>query len=364
MATKGQHTRTEITSQPLAWADALRTFGTIQKTVKQAWAAHNPRQVLFTGCGSTCYLSQTAAALFQELTGVSARACPASEIILFSRQVLSDPRHTLLVTISRSGTTTETLEAMSRFRRLGGRVAWGITCSPESPVAQESDLTLLAQAAQEKSVAQTRSFASMLLLAQALAATIAGQDVAPLLTLPDLGQNLLRQASPLVENLGCDTNLDRFFFLGSGIQRGLSNEAMLKMKEMSLSHSEAFHFLEFRHGPKSMVNERSLVIGLLSQQALIHERQVINEMAALSAQTFTLGPVAMENAARHINLGHHLPAWARPVLYLPPLQLLAYHRAICKGLDPDKPRHLEAVVHLDAAVFSEVQSGKENPGYR
>jgi glucosamine--fructose-6-phosphate aminotransferase (isomerizing) len=346
MQTKGQHTLTEISTQPAAWADALEAFQSTQPTLKRAWTALNPQQVLFTGCGSTHYLSQTAAALFQELTGVSARACPASEIVLFAPQVLSDPQHTLLVTISRSGTTTETLQALSRFRQRGGQVVWGITCYPQSPIAQETDLALLAQAAQEQSVAQTRSFASMLVLAQALAAAVAGKDTAPLDALPALGANLLEQTASLAKSLGRRENLERFFFLGSGWLYGLANEAMLKMKEMSLSHSEAFHFLEFRHGPKSMVDARTLVIGLLSHQANTHEGRVVDEMAALGAQTLTLGPTS-----QHIRLDDQFLAWATPVLYLPPLQLLAYHRAIAKGLDPDNPRHLEAVVSLDAAAF-------------
>ena len=352
MKPQGQHTLTEITTQPAAWADALQAFESTRPTIKQAWASLKPRQVLFTGCGSTHYLSQIAAALFQELTGVLARACPASEIILFAPQVLSDPQHTLLVTISRSGTTTETLQATSRFRQLGGQAVWGITCYPESPVGQQTDLTLLAQAAQEQSIAQTRSFASMLVLAQALAATVAGQQTAPLAALPDRGQSLLEQTASLAESLGRRADLDRFFFLGSGWRYGLANEAMLKMKEMTLSHSEAFHFLEFRHGPQSMINARSLVIGLLSHEAHVHERRVVDEMAALGAQTLTLGPAsAASDASQHISFDDQLPAWATPVLYLPPLQLLAYHRAVGKGLDPDNPRNLQAVVFLDPAAF-------------
>jgi glucosamine--fructose-6-phosphate aminotransferase (isomerizing) len=236
---------------------------------------------------------------------------------------------------------------MSHFRQLDGQAVWGITCYPESTIAQETDLALLAQAAQEQSVAQTRSFASMLVLAQTLAATVAGKDTAPLAALPALGASLLEQSASRAESLGRRGDLERFFFLGSGRLYGLANEAMLKMKEMSLSHSEAFHFLEFRHGPKSMVNARSLVIGLLSPRANTHEEHVVDEMAALGAQTLTLGPTSQQ-----IRLDDQLPAWATPVLYLPPLQLLAYHRAMAKGLDPDNPRHLEAVVSLDPATFA------------
>jgi glucosamine--fructose-6-phosphate aminotransferase (isomerizing) len=344
----GQHTLTEITTQPEAWADALRAFGILHDTLEKSWRSLCPQRVLFAGCGSTHYLSQTAAFLFQGLTGVPARACPSSEIVLFGPQVLPNPGRTLLVAISRSGTTTETLVAIDRFRQRGGQAVWAITCYPDSPLAQAADLVLPAEAAQEQSIAQTRSFASMLVLVQALAATIAGEDTSPLATLPELGQKLLETSAPLTEEMGSRASLDRFFFLGSGPHYGLANEAMLKMKEMSLSYSEAFHFLEFRHGPMSMVNGQALVVGLLSPEAQVHERQVLDEMAALGGQVLALAPLPETGGdPTGRPLPAHLPAWARLVLYLPPLQLMAYHRAIVKGLDPDHPRHLEAVVSLD-----------------
>jgi glucosamine--fructose-6-phosphate aminotransferase (isomerizing) len=354
MKTRGQHTLTEITTQPEAWAEALQAFTSTQSALKQAWANLNPKRILFTGCGSTYYLAKIAARLLQGLTGLPAHGCPASEIVLFPAEVLLDPKQTLLVTISRSGTTTETLSAMAKFRQLGGPAIWGITCYPGSPLAQEADLVLPAEAGQEQSLAQTRSFASMLILAQALAAAIAGEDIAPLNLLPALGQSLISQSSSLAERLGARTDdLTQFFFLGSGPQYGLACEAMLKMKEMSLSHSEAFHFLEFRHGPKSMVDEQALVLGLLSPAAFAHEWQVLDEMAALGGQILALTPFAEKTDAHWtINLAPHLPTWARPALYLPFLQLMAYYRAINKGLDPDLPRHLDAVVYLDATALA------------
>jgi glutamine---fructose-6-phosphate transaminase (isomerizing) len=343
----GQHTYQEITTQTDAWADALGVFQAQQPSIQDAWARVQPRTILVTGCGSTYYLSRIAAALLQKMTGIPARACPASEIVLFPELVLHDPVNTLLLTISRSGTTSETLAAQREFRRRGGQNVWGITCHPESELAQVCDLVLLAEAAQEESIAQTRSFATMLLLSQALAATVGGEEIAPLLTLPALGRQWLAETQEVAEQLGRDNSLQRFFFLGSGLQYAVACEAMLKMKEMSLSYSESFHFLEFRHGPKSMVNAESLVVGLLSPTAWTYEQQLLSEMAALDGRTLALSFSGKGRADWSLALEPHLPDWALPVLYLPPLQLLAYTRAIHNGVDPDHPRNLDAVVHLD-----------------
>ena len=136
----------------------------------------------------------------------------------------------------------------------------------------------------------------------------------------------------------------------SGPLYGLANEAMLKVKEMSLSHAEAYHFLEFRHGPMSMVDGHTLVVGLVSDTACEHEIRLLQEMEGLGARTF----VVVEEVSR---LGKWRPSyvaelrsglgeWERTPLYLPILQRLAYHRAVTKGLDPDHPRHLQAVVDL------------------
>jgi glucosamine--fructose-6-phosphate aminotransferase (isomerizing) len=317
--------------------------------LRQAWGALEPRQVLVTGCGSTHYLAQTAAALIQGMTGVPARGVPASELLFFPEQTVLDPTDTLLLVISRSGTTTESVAALEHFRRLGGAAAWGITCYPDTPVARESDFVLLAEMAQEQSVAQTRSFSTMLLLAQGLAAALTGQDIGPLQRLPDLCQASLNDHSDLAVQLGTAQGRERFFFLGSGPQYGVACEAMLKLKEMSISHSEAYHFLEFRHGPMSLVDDRTLVVGLLSSRAHTQEAAVLGEMAALGATTLALSPGGSASATHTVTLPADLPAWCRPVLYLPLLQRMGHARAVHKGLDPDNPRNLSSVIYLDPA---------------
>ncbi|MCI0398963.1 MAG: SIS domain-containing protein, partial [Chloroflexi bacterium] len=285
--------------------------------------------------------------------GIPANAAPSSELLLFPEQKIAAPESTLLVAISRSGTTTETLQAVSRFRKMGGPNVWVISCYPQSELAQCGDLTLLAGAAHEQSVAQTRSFSSMLILAQALAAAVAGEDVTALAALPGRLSSLLENTAGLFETLGQRIDLERIFFLGSGYQYGIANEAMLKMKEMSLTDSEAFHFMEFRHGPMSMATKKALIVGLFSEGVRAHEERVLSEMMALGAHTVGLNASPSSDYEYNVFFDNHaVPAWALPALFLPPLQLLAYHRSISKGLDPDNPRNLEAVVSLDATAFA------------
>jgi glucosamine--fructose-6-phosphate aminotransferase (isomerizing) len=344
----GQHTYREITSQPGVWSEVLDSLLPLVPDIADRWQRTGAKRVLFTGCGSTYYLSLTAAALFQGLTGVPARGVPASEIVLFPDETLSQPQDTLLIAVSRSGTTTETAAAMSRFRQLGGNTIWGVTCYPDTPVATETDFALLAEAAQETSVAQTRSFSSMLLIIEAVSAIAGGQQISSMNGLPDAAERILDEYADLAEQLGQNSALSRFFFLGSGPLYGIACEVMLKMKEMSISHSEAFHFMEFRHGPKSLVDEHGLVTGLLSPRSNTFEEPVVKECMEMGGRALTLFPrIANSQAHYELSLASDAPWWAQPVLYLPMLQLLAYQRSMSKGLDPDNPRHLTAVVELD-----------------
>lgn len=153
--------------------------------------------------------------------------------------------------------------------------------------------------------------------------------------------SLLGRYGPTLEKLGADLSIERFYFLGSGIRYGLACELSLKMKEMTLSHSEPFHCMEFRHGPKSMVTPHALVVALLSDERRADDLAVVADMAALGARTLTIG-----SAGTDVELGDELGEVARSVLYLPFGQLLALGRSLAKGLNPDRPENLDAVVFL------------------
>jgi glucosamine--fructose-6-phosphate aminotransferase (isomerizing) len=177
-----------------------------------------------------------------------------------------------------------------------------------------------------------------------MCARMAGRDdlLDAMSALPEVGQRLMRDFEPVAREVGENLNFDRFYFLGSGIRYGLACEVNLKMKEMTITHSEPFHFLEFRHGPMSMVNENAVVIGMLSESNLSHEKAVLNEMQALGGKI-----VALAESNADISFKSQIPEIVRGVLYLPVLQLMAYYRSLAKGLNPDRPNNLTAVIKLD-----------------
>jgi len=342
MPKAGTYTWEEILGQPAAWEIALEDVLSRRVELK-ARLTKDFSEAIFTGCGSSYYLSLAAAPFFQAVLGVRARAIPASEVFLFPEEVLPAEGPALLVTVSRSGETTEVVRAAEAFSsRVEGDVLV-ISCYEDSTLARSYSQPLVARAAKERSIVETSSFTSMLLMTH-LATAIAGERpdyLAQLRKIPALGKELIETQKDLARQVGEDAEIERFFFLGSGPNYGLACEGMLKMKETSLSYSEAFHFMEFRHGPKSMIDDSSLVVGLLSDSARENELAVLEEMQSLRARILELGP---EGPLADLTRG--LSEMTRGVLYMPVLQLVAYYRALAKGLDPDSPTHLEAVVLL------------------
>jgi len=341
MTVLGTHTYEEIKTQPEAWQDALDTVKINRLDLPPLFK--DCEQVIFTGCGSTYYLSLAAAALFQELTGISARAVPGGDLLLYPKNTFTKQK-TTLVAVSRSGSTSETVKVVERYRQQKQGPILVVTNYGDQPLAELADVALVIAKGQESSVAQTRSFASMYVATTAMTAWVANQDqlADSMQSLTEAGEKMIQKYEPGARELGENLAYDRFYFLGSGPRYGLACETNLKMKEMTLTHSEPFHFLEFRHGPMSMVTHTTIVAGFLSDSNRQHEQKVLDEMSELGATVIGLGEM---NAAIQFQSG--LAETVRNVLYLPFLQMLAYYRSMAKGLNPDQPSHLSAVVKLN-----------------
>ena len=346
----GHFTRQEIFSQPDAWAAALKVLGETRRSILELEPALRPgsgqarrfREILFTGCGSTYYLSLAAASLTQELTGFPCRAFPASELWLHPRSSTVDGR-SLLVAVSRSGETTETLRACEAFLKDGRGDLLTLSCYGDMPLAKMGALNIVLPSGQEKSVAQTRAFSTLYLGTVTLACLWAGRGdlVDSLSRLPEAGARYLNKYASLSAELGRDASIDRFYWLGSGPRFGLACELSLKMKEMSLSHSEPFHFLEFRHGPKSMITPSALTIGLRSTLNGLHEAAVLEDVKDLGGRVLDIAEIGSE-----VRFESGLDEAIRNVLYLPVGQIIAFERAISNNLNPDQPNNLDTVVKL------------------
>ena len=360
---RGSHTVAEISTQGESWQGGLRAAEAAPLDDLTGLAQGAQGGVLLMGCGSTYYLAQCLAPWATEVLGAAARAVPASELALGQVWTLAPGARPLVVALSRSGATSETVMAVRVARERGCRVAV-VTCYPESELAAGADVTVALPEGQERSFAQTRSFAGMLVAAQMLVARMAAapggepSEQAALLEelrrLPELAGPAVAAANELAQRWA-DAGWDRVSYLGSGWRYGLAGEAMIKMKEMALATAEAFHAMEFRHGPMALVDGRHLVVALLSEAMGRYEEGVLADLCQRGAQVVALGPsepVYADEYAAWLQVGAGLSELARLVLYLPFLQFLAYHRAMAAGQDPDRPRNVVMAIRLEGTAMA------------
>jgi len=346
MIEKGTYTKQEILSQPKVWAQSINVLLNIES---ENIPFDKLGQVIVSGCGSTYYLSQWAAALIRENHSTISQSVPGSELWLSPNSWYRRDGDQYLILISRSGTTTETINAAKIYLDREEGKLLSVSCDPHSPLAQYAPAGIYFPHAQEKSIAQTRSFTNMMLGVAHLVFKSIPKNLSQMLS--ERGSHLLDNYREKISHFAQNENLQKFFILGSDRRYGLACEAMLKLKEMSLSYSEAYHFLEFRHGPMSMVDSNALIIGLLNEKSAKDEIEVLKDIHELGGKTLVIGPQSTDDIPNWID--GFFPIQVTDlngygdVLYLPLLQWLAFERAIANGLNPDHPNNLKAVVELN-----------------
>lgn len=281
-----------------------------------------------TGCGTSYNLALSIAAAMNG-RGIAALAVPAGELVLRPGAYVSGPMR--VVALSRSGTTTETVEA-ARISRARGHQVIGISCAPDTPLQAHSDVAHVFDTHPEEGIVMIASASLMLLAGYALA----GLEVAPL---AGQAEALLKAmaAVPVADYAGRAP----FVFLGGGAQYGVALEGALKLTEMAISQTQAFHPGEYRHGPISMIDAQAAVALLYHDDTRAEEAALCAELQAKGAWVLGFGgpgDVSLPVAAKGDLAGGEI---------LPALQLLGENFASAKGVDTSAPRHLTKVVLLE-----------------
>lgn len=347
------HTWNEIQSQGNVWQSVLEETRQSRAIAEILRAGNSRREWVFVGCGTSYYLAEATAISWTLLTGQPARAVPASEVLLFPKLLEAGGKDLQAVVISRSGRTSEAVRAAAVLRQDLKVPAFGITCAEDSELERACDLAIVLQAADEKSTVMTRSFTSMLLTLQVLAARQAG-NVGFLDALRQMAEGFAPRIPAIakqMEDFVASNAFSDYVFLGQGPFHGIAREAALKVMEMSCSYSQFFHALEFRHGPKAIVGPETCLTFFLSSSATVEEAEVLEEMKELGGVTVAVCSHASGEIRRSsdlvIEIGQDGNELARLAPSTVPCQLLGYFSGIAKGLNPDQPKNLSRVVLLD-----------------
>ena len=348
---QGRHTLSEIFSQPQCWSASLTELAGSVELRAAAQLARPGAEWIFVGCGTSYYLAQAAASSFNHLK-LPARAVPASDLLMYPGLTLHAGRDYVPVVISRSGRTSEAVRAAQMLEKGHNLRTIAITCADGQPLEPACSVTLKLLDADERSTVMTRSFTSMLLGLQYLAAMVSGNDTfrRALLELPQQVEPLLKDNPQRLRLFVESRSFSDFVFLAQGPLFGIASECMLKVTESSSSYAQVFHSLEFRHGPKSIVGPQMLITFVMSETSYDAEVELLEEMKALGAATMVIANRVDNRAQRAsdfaIELGLQSPEYARPAAFVIWGQLYGVYNGLKKGLNPDSPKNLTRVVEL------------------
>jgi len=357
----------EIFEQPQAIRDTLESRVNNNSVITSSFGYKaeeifkNVKQIQIIACGTSYNAGLVAKYWIEDIAKIPCNVEVASEY-RYRHPVLLD--NTLFVTLSQSGETADTVEALKTAKKINSQINSLCICnSPESSLTRLSDLTFLTHAGPEIGVASTKAFTTQLVSLALLLCSIgklqnninAKQEkeiVAGLKKLPGLIQEALLQESEIKELAKRFIDKSSALFLGRGTMHAIAMEGALKLKEISYIHAEAYPAGELKHGPIALIDENMPVIAIAPNDKLLEKlKSNLQEVKSRGSQMIVFedgnSKVLPLDATEVIQITSNLGRITAPIIFTIPLQLLSYHVALEKGTDVDKPRNLAKSVTVE-----------------
>ena len=317
------------------------------------------RQVLILACGTSYHAGCVARYWLESIAGIPTTVEIASEYRYRESVALDD---TLVVTISQSGETADTLAALGHAHAQGLTDSLTICNAPESALIRASKLRFLTRAGPEIGVASTKAFTTQLAALFVLTLVLAKLRgrlssereqtlIAELRHLP-AAMNRVLECEPAVRAWAARfATRQHALFLGRGVHFPIALEGALKLKEITYIHAEAYAAGELKHGPLALVDDQMPVVAIAPNDALIEKlKSNLQEVRARGGELFVFADrdsrISAGDGIHVIHLMEHAGALS-PILHVVPLQLLSYHAALARGTDVDKPRNLAKSVTVE-----------------
>ncbi len=355
----------EIFEQPEALANTIEIVGgskSIQPGIFGAEAAAmlaDIDHVLILACGTSAHSGLTARYWLEAIAGIPCTVEIASEYRY--RTSVANPRQ-LIVTISQSGETADTLAALRHAKSLGQTKTLAICNVPESAIVRESALRFITRAGPEIGVASTKAFTTQLAALFLLTLVVAkvrnqlteNQEDAyidELRHLPVAVNKVLELEAPIQQWAQDFADKHHALFLGRGCHYPIALEGALKLKEISYIHAEAYPAGELKHGPLALVDKNMPVISIAPNDELLEKlKSNLQEVRARGGELYVFADgdseIPESEGVHILRLPEHYGQLS-PILHVIPLQLLSYHAALVKGTDVDKPRNLAKSVTVE-----------------
>ncbi len=355
----------EIHEQPQALANTLESVCNSQSMVPGIFGAEaneifpKAENILILACGTSAHAGMVARYWLEEIAGIPCVVEIASEYRY--RTSVANPR-TLVVTISQSGETADTLAALNHAKATGHAYTLAICNVPESAIIRQSKLRLLTRAGPEIGVASTKAFTTQLaalFLLTVVLAKLRGrlspereqQFLHELRHLPNAVQKVLALEPQIAELSSHFADKHHALFLGRGLHYPIALEGALKLKEISYIHAEAYPAGELKHGPLALVDKNMPVVSVAPNDALLEKlKSNLQEVRARGGELYVFADadthIKSADGVHILQMPEHA-GFLSPILHTVPLQLLAYYVALQKGTDVDKPRNLAKSVTVE-----------------
>jgi len=350
----------EIFEQPRAVADTLEGVGSITAELfgrEGPQALQDRTSVLILACGTSYYAGLVARFWIEELAGIPCTVEVASEYRY--RASVPDPK-ALVVVISQSGETADTLSALKHAQGLGQKTTLAICNVASSALMRMTGLQFLTHAGVEIGVASTKAFTTQLtglfLLALTLAKTRGklreeAKHIKALRHLPTALGAVLALEPSIIAWAQRFVAKEHALFLGRGLHYPIALEGALKLKEISYIHAEAYPAGELKHGPLALVTAEMPVVTVAPNDTLLEKlKSNMQEVRARGGELYVFADadtrIASSSGIHVVRLPEHYGLLS-PILHVVPLQLLAYHTALARGTDVDKPRNLAKSVTVE-----------------
>lgn len=315
--------------------------------------------VLILACGTSYHAGLVARYWLESMAGLACNVEIASEYRY--RDPVANP-DTLVVAISQSGETADTLAALAYAKSLGHRHTLAICNVPESALVRAADLRFLTRAGPEIGVASTKAFTTQLAALMLLSVTLAKlrgklsiererEVITELRHLPVALQRVLQVEDQVMVWAERFANKHHALFLGRGMHYPIAMEGALKLKEISYIHAEAYAAGELKHGPLALVDEDMPVVAIAPNNALLEKlKSNLQEVRARGGELYVFvdfDSTIQQSEGIHVIILPEHTGLLSPILHTIPLQLLAYHVALKKNTDVDKPRNLAKSVTVE-----------------
>lgn len=340
----------ELKAQYIALKQTFELLEKQKNPLKDFFVSCKPRSITFIGCGSSFYISQSFEMMARVKMGIPAAAIPAGDLMLHYEQYREMLKDTLIVVVSRSGSTSEIVNAIENVKSIMDVPVLAVTCMENSSLEKVSDLCIVLPWAFDESVCQTRTVSSLYSAVLHIIALWSGKDeiIKDIDMTVRAGDAFLKKYEK--EFMGVAKHVwSNIVVIADGEIHGIAKEGSLAFQEISQMPSNCYHVLDTRHGPIVMIGEDTLVIAAVTENNIRSQIDLIKDIVKKGAKVIVYSNTGIEDidgVLLQVSSDARVDYAVRGIPFINICQMVSYYKAIGRNVNPDKPTGLDAWIKL------------------